>query len=128
MNLADRFKQYNALSIQDWRTLNELKQLDAIVIESKDKPVVIFKHSTRCGISFGAKARLESEWNFEGKELAFYYLDLLQYRPISNEIATRFGVHHQSPQIIVLKEGKAVHTSSHHAISGNNLKSALQNI
>jgi len=59
--------------------------------------------------------------------LDFYYLDLLTYRPISNEIAEKFSVTHQSPQILVIKNGNAVFNNSHHSISADSLKEGLKN-
>ena len=110
---------------QDWKTLNSLEQLDQIVKDSFEKPVVLFKHSIRCGISSGAKYGLEKDWNFNSTDLDFYYLDLINFRPVSNKIAEQFNVIHQSPQVIVLKNGKAVHHTSHHQISVSDLENAL---
>ncbi|MEL6945699.1 MAG: bacillithiol system redox-active protein YtxJ [Bacteroidota bacterium] len=109
----------------DWKVLNDLSQLDQLVTDSHNKPVVLFKHSIRCGTSSMMKHQLEGNWNFDAQDLDFYYLDLINYRAISNEIADRFGVVHQSPQIIVLKEGKAIYDTSHHMISVEGIRSAI---
>src|SRR6478735_364055 len=93
----------------DWNDLTELKQLDVIADESVNTPVIIFKHSTRCSISRMALKSFEREYNIETGEAKPYFLDLLEYRDVSNEIAARFNVVHQSPQIIVIKDGKAVY-------------------
>ena len=111
--------------ISSWKTLDNIEQLDFIYEESGSMPTVIFKHSTRCGISLHAKHKLESDWSFEEKELNFYFLDLLKHRDISNEIARRFNIIHQSPQVIILKQGKAIFDTSHNAISVGVLKSNL---
>ena len=111
--------------ISIWKTLDNIEQLDSIQEESSTKPTVIFKHSTRCGISLHAKHKLESDWSFEERELNFYYLDLLKHRDISNEIARRFNIIHQSPQVIILMQGKAIFDTSHNAISIGVLKSNL---
>lgn len=105
--------------------LTDLSQLDEIDELSKKKTVVIFKHSTTCGISAGAKSRLEMDWPSLKGDVAFYYLDLLTYRPISNEIASKYSVRHESPQIIVINNGTATHDSSHHRISVGDLNKAL---
>jgi bacillithiol system protein YtxJ len=98
-----------------WNELHALTDLDKAIEESKEHPVVLFKHSVTCGISAGAHDRLEG---LEADDrYRFYYLDLLAHRDISNEIARRFGIIHQSPQIIVLRNGKATFTTSHHAIN-----------
>lgn len=112
---------------QHWIELTELKALDRIIKESTEKPVVLFKHSTTCSRSAFAKHRLESEYDIKPEEASFYYLDLLSYRPISNAIAERFGVRHQSPQVIVVKNGKAVFDTSHESISLKKVKQAIAN-
>lgn len=103
-----------------WRALIDLGQLNEMVNESTEKPVVIFKHSTRCSISRMALRQFEQEFNLEGKVVP-YYLDLLEHRDISNEIANRFGVYHQSPQLIVIKDGKAIYDRSHESIDATKL-------
>ena len=99
-----------------WIPLTSLDQLENISKESHIKPVAIFKHSTRCGISRMALRQFEKQLNIEMSSVKLYYLDLLLYRDISNEIASGFKVSHQSPQLIILKNGKAIHKSSHHDI------------
>ena len=108
-----------------WETLDSEAGLEAAIAKSSEKPVFLFKHSTTCGISLGAKTRLE-EWKLDPEQVSFYYLDLLTYRPISNKIAEVLSVVHQSPQVILLKDGKAVWTTTHHAISAEAVKGALE--
>jgi bacillithiol system protein YtxJ len=97
-----------------WNDLTSETQLDEIKEESKQQPVVIFKHSTRCSISSMAKGRLERAEEPAG--IKFYYLDLIAYRNISNKIAEDFQVHHESPQILMLKNGECVYDESHNGI------------
>lgn len=99
----------------NWIELNDEHQLQAIRVQSNEQPVVIFKHSTRCGISSMAKNRLERSTRPEN--VVFYYLDLLRHRPISNKIAELFHVHHESPQILLIRNGECVYDESHNAIS-----------
>jgi len=99
----------------NWIALNDEQQLEKIKEESKQQPVVIFKHSTRCSISSMAKSRLDREQ--EPKNVLFYYLDLIQYRPISAKIAEVFQVPHESPQILIIKNGECVYDESHNGIS-----------
>ncbi len=112
--------------IASWQNLESLDDLHQIVEDSKQKPIVLFKHSTRCGISQHAKHRLESEWDFKEGKLDFYYLDLLKHRDVSNEIADQFNVVHQSPQIIILKNEQAVYHISHNAISVDRIKEVIK--
>ncbi|WP_290793055.1 bacillithiol system redox-active protein YtxJ [Flavihumibacter sp. UBA7668] len=108
----------------NWITLSNLEQIEHIKQASFSKPQVIFKHSTRCSISAMAKNRLDKASIPEGIE--FHYLDLIQYRSVSNEIATGFGIEHESPQILLIRDGVCVFDASHTAISMNMLREALQ--
>ncbi|KQS53367.1 MULTISPECIES: bacillithiol system redox-active protein YtxJ [Flavobacterium] len=109
----------------NWNDLTELKQLDSIIEESEEKPVVIFKHSTRCSISRMALKNFEREYKADDNEASLYFLDLLNYRDISNEIAQRFHVIHQSPQLLLIKNGKSVYDVSHSAIDAEALEGKL---
>ena len=100
-----------------WIPLTEMEQLATIVEESKTTPVAIFKHSTRCGISRMVIKQFESAYDLEENQLKVYYLDLLNYRPISEEIAAKFQVWHESPQLIVIKNGVSVAHASHSQIN-----------
>jgi len=102
--------------MKQWNILDKEEQIQDIVKESFERPVAIFKHSTTCGISHSAKSRLDNKFVELSDEVKLYYLDLLSYRSISNAIVRELGVIHQSPQIIILKNGEVIHTSSHYAI------------
>lgn len=106
----------------NWERLESLDQLNVIKEESKTQPVLIFKHSTRCSISSMALSRLEREWNSELDQLKAYYLDLIAFRQISNTIENAFGVYHESPQVLIIKNGECIYDASHMSISVNNLK------
>jgi bacillithiol system protein YtxJ len=106
----------------NWTELREEAQVGEILEESKKQPVLIFKHSTRCSISRTALDRLERNWKSEIKS---YYLDLLSYRNISNQIAEYFSVEHQSPQVLIVKDGKPVYVSSHLAINASDINAAI---
>lgn len=106
----------------EWIELTEIQQLDDIVAKSAETPALIFKHSTRCSISRFALKNFESEYAIDRDKLKPYFLDLLEHRNISNEIASRFGVMHQSPQVILIKDGKAIYNSSHSDIDAGKVK------
>lgn len=111
--------------MEAWKPLRSEADLQALVERSKEVPCVIFKHSTRCGISASAKEKIESDWDFKEEEVEIYYLDLLAFRPVSNKVAEQFGVWHQSPQVILIKNGKALYSTSHSAISVASIRSHL---
>ncbi|MEO1434057.1 MAG: bacillithiol system redox-active protein YtxJ [Bacteroidota bacterium] len=125
MGLLDRFNKPKTDLQNNWKDLNNMDQLTQLIKDSSDKPVMIFKHSTRCGISARAQFMLESGWDIDPADLDFYYLDLIAHRPISNEIAARLGVVHQSPQLILVKDQKAVFDTSHHMVSLATVKQAI---
>lgn len=102
----------------NWTPLTNIHQLDDIDLKSDTKKVLLFKHSTRCNISQTAKSRLERSWTAENEaEVQTYYLDLLTYRSLSNAIAERYGVEHQSPQVLLISKGKCILMQSHLGIS-----------
>ena len=112
----------------DWISLKDSKQLDEILAESTKHPVIIYKHSTRCNISRSAFDRLERKWDAAAAgSVKRYFLDLLSYRDISNRIADLFDVEHQSPQVLVIWNGKAVLDLSHYDIDFDSIKSVLKN-
>lgn len=104
-----------------WNYLETMEDLDTAEAHSNDKMVVLFKHSTRCSISRFVLKQFENTFDIQEDKVELYFLDLIEYRPISNEIATRFGVTHQSPQLIVIKDGKAIYNASHEGIDANAL-------
>jgi len=99
----------------NWLPLTSIEQLENISILSSQKPQLIFKHSTRCSISMVVKSRLEKTDTPEN--IDFYYLDLLIYRDISNQIATRFEVHHESPQVLLIVNGECIYDESQMGIT-----------
>lgn len=110
----------------DWISLNDSKQLDEIIAESKHKPVLIYKHSTRCNISRSAFDRLERKWDASAAgDIKRYFLDLLSFREISNKIADIFQVEHHSPQILVIADGKSVLHLSHYDIDFDRIKAVI---
>ncbi|WP_406843230.1 bacillithiol system redox-active protein YtxJ [Flavobacterium soyae] len=108
----------------NWTELTDIHQLMEIEAVSNEKPVIIFKHSTRCSISRMALKQFEREFDLE-EAVDAYFLDLITYRDISNEIADRFDVYHESPQLILVKNGKAVYNVSHSDIDAEALKSKV---
>ena len=108
-----------------WRVLESIEQLDELLKASYDHPIAILKHSTTCGISRMAMNSLKRDWDLSEQEVHFYYLDLHTHRNISNAIAERSGVRHESPQVVVFKKGKAVYDASHGAISISGVRQGL---
>ena len=108
-----------------WSDLTSSDQLKEIIERSHQKPQALFKHSTRCNISSMAKGRMDRGWDFENNDVDLYYLDLLKYRSVSNDIADSLQVQHESPQLIIIKHGKVVYHASHGDIDPKLLKGLL---
>ncbi|MDO3695503.1 bacillithiol system redox-active protein YtxJ [Wenyingzhuangia sp. chi5] len=117
MGLLDSFlgknKEENKDAKVNWIPLTDISQLDDVVKASKNNKVVIFKHSTRCSISASVLNKFEKKI---GDSYQLYFLDLISYRDISNAIADKFNVVHQSPQAIFLENEKVVQHDSHYGI------------
>ncbi len=109
-----------------WNNLNSVSALEQISTASTEKPQLVFKHSTRCSISSAAKHRLEADLDKLGAEFDLHFLDLILHRDVSNEIASRFGIMHQSPQVIVLRNGQPVFDMSHYDILPADILSQLK--
>ncbi|TYA78565.1 bacillithiol system redox-active protein YtxJ [Seonamhaeicola marinus] len=104
-----------------WIALNTVAQLNDIEEKSKDKTQVIFKHSTRCGISRMVMNQFVDAYNFTEEDFDLYYLDLLNYRDVSNEVGYKFQVMHESPQLLVIKKGETIAHASHGQINAIDL-------
>jgi len=109
-----------------WIPLTRTEQIDTIKTRSATMPCLIFKHSTRCSISSMALRRFEQSWDFREEEVEAYFLDLITYRQLSGEIADSFGVYHESPQVLLVREGKSTYDASHLDISVSELRECFE--
>lgn len=132
MGLFDKvFKSQRGISKEEiteipWHPLTDNRQIHEFKEESVEKLIVVFKHSTRCGISRMVLSNFEKEFDLEKEEgIKLYFLDLIANRDISNEVANHFDVQHESPQLLVIKDQKVVHHSSHHSIKVEALRDFL---
>ena len=105
-----------------WIPLTSKEQLVTIRERSKERPQIIFKHSTTCGISRMAIGMFSGSYPFDENSADLYYLDLHSYREVSNEVGIAFQVLHQSPQLLVIKNEDTVFHTSHGAITEVNLE------
>ncbi|MBY0479876.1 MAG: bacillithiol system redox-active protein YtxJ [Chitinophagaceae bacterium] len=99
----------------NWIPLISEDQLPLIIAQSQNRPQLIFKHSTRCSISSMSLTRLERADAPEG--IDFYFLDLIKYRSLSAQVAETFKVYHESPQVLLIRNGQCVYDESHSGIS-----------
>ncbi|HVW95371.1 MAG TPA: bacillithiol system redox-active protein YtxJ [Mucilaginibacter sp.] len=98
-----------------WTPLESAEQVNAI--KNHQGYSLIFKHSTRCSISMMAKKRFELDWDLLPEDMTLYFLDLIKYRDLSNQVASDFFVHHESPQLLMIKDGECVLDVSHGEVS-----------
>jgi len=99
----------------NWIELTTEHQLEEIKKHSSQQAQLIFKHSTRCSISTMAKSRLER--SAITPDVQFHFLDLIKYRTISSKIEEEFSVHHESPQVLLIRNGACIYDESHNGIS-----------
>ncbi len=120
-----RFKQYLKMN---WNKIITIEDLENVKNESNTIPILIFKHSTRCSISSTALDRFERAWakNLENKNVKPYYLDLIANRDISNAISKQFSVQHESPQLLLIKNGESIYDESHYGISLDDVLEKIQ--
>lgn len=109
-----------------WITLSNTDQLNAIKKQSFVKPQVLFKHSTRCSISSVALRRMEK--STEVPEADYYFLDLIRFRNISDRVAHDYDVYHESPQLLLIKNGECVYDESHMGIDMQELAEQISSL
>ena len=109
----------------EWVAVHSVNELEQVLSNAEDQTVILFKHSTRCSISTMALSRLESNWDIPLESALPVYIDLIKHRDISNHIADKYNVRHESPQILMIKEGACVYDASHGQIAVRSIKSAL---
>lgn len=102
----------------NWNKLTTAAQIQEIKALSVTKPVLIFKHSTRCSVSSMSLDRLMRNWKTADEDKVVpYFLDLIANRSLSNQIEEEFNIPHESPQVILIKNGQSVYDTSHYGIS-----------
>ena len=111
--------------MNNWNEITSEEAINAILDASENKTQIIFKDSITCGISAYAKERLTLGSGLLTETADFNYLDLLQYRSVSNYIASHLKVIHQSPQIIVVKNREVIFRDSHHTIQPEKIQKYL---
>lgn len=113
----------------NWNKLENESDLSDFLQKSKDFPqqnFLIFKHSTRCPVSAMALQRLEKKWHCINDNIPLYLLDILRFRPLSDKIQHFFGVRHESPQILIIRNGQCIYHQSHHLISVDEINKHLK--
>lgn len=107
----------------NWTLLDSADQINSI--KQQQGYSAIFKHSTRCSISMMVKKRFELDWDKLPSDMPLYFLDLIKHRDLSGKIATDFLVHHESPQLLLIKDGECILDLSHGEVSVEEALSVL---
>jgi bacillithiol system protein YtxJ len=106
--------------------LSDVAELDVAISESRQRPVLLFKHSRTCGISCEALEELHAHIDAAAGGAAYKLITVQSHRRVSDEVAVRFGIRHESPQAILLRDGQPVWTGSHFRITARQLDTVLQ--
>lgn len=109
----------------NWKTLESIDMVSLIGEMSYAKKQAIFKHSTRCSTSSMILNRLEREFDISEEKMDVYFLDLIKYREVSDDIADRWNVKHESPQLLIIENDHVIYHNSHTAISINSIKEVV---
>jgi monothiol bacilliredoxin len=112
--------------MKNLKPLADLAELDAAIAESCRRPVLLFKHSRTCGISHEALDELQTHLLRNGSAAAYRMIVVQSHRVISDEAAVRLGVRHETPQAILLRDGRPVWKASHFRITAEQLDAALR--
>ncbi len=122
--LGSKVKEEKETNV-NWIPLNSLEQIKTIKELSKSETILVFKHSTRCGISGMVIKRFENLFDSSMNNIKIYYLDLLNFRAISDEVGYSFQAQHQSPQLLIIRNEVAVLNVSHYDITTVNIQKYL---
>lgn len=106
--------------------LSDIPALDAAIAESRNRPVLLFKHSRTCGISCEALDELHTHLERSDAEVAYKVITVQSHRAVSDEAAARLGIRHATPQAILLRDGRAVWNASHFRITAGQLAQVLE--
>lgn len=123
MGLFSSSKKREALP---WKNITSVEQLSDLLHNVGEKPILLFKHSTRCGISSMVLNSFEGDWNTGSDLCDLYFIDLLSHRDVSNEVAVLTGIIHQSPQAIVIKGKEIIYDATHSSINARAIQSLLK--
>ncbi|MCB0760183.1 MAG: bacillithiol system redox-active protein YtxJ [Flavobacteriales bacterium] len=109
----------------NWHVLESMDDWNTALERSHQRPIAIFKHSTRCPVSMMVRRQVENAWDIPEDHVVPYFLDLIAHRDVSNAIASETGVWHESPQLILIKNGTSVYDADHNYIEVREMKKLI---
>jgi len=113
-------------------TLEHVDELQRLIAQSETRPVLLFKHSYTCGISMEALDELVSHMNqrapaaSETSAPQYAMVTVQTHRAVSNAIAQQLGVRHETPQALLIKDGRVVWSASHFRVTATAVDSAIR--
>jgi len=121
----------------DLTHVQHIGELDALLEESSDRPLLLFKHSLSCGTSYEALDELIDHLNRSPAEAGHYgsadrlparyaMITVQTHRELSTAVARRLGVRHETPQALLIREGRVVWSASHFRVTGGALEAAIR--
>jgi len=112
--------------LAEWREITSIEEWDKVMSDSASRQVIVLKHSTRCPVSASALEEYEAYLaDKPNPDTDYYLVKVIESRPVSNKIAEDLGVVHQSPQMILVKDGKAVWNTSHWSVTKKHMAAVL---
>lgn len=120
-----KLKRNKAQKFQKWNTISGKENLNVLLKRSEDHPQVIYKHSNRCSVSYLTREDLEKSMDLLSNHADMHLLNVIEQRDLSNYVAEKFNIRHESPQVLLLKDGRVTWSASHWNIKGKDLLSNL---
>lgn len=114
--------------LDGWNILTDEAQVQEVIRASKHRVQLVYKHSFTCGICHMAKGEIEEEYDAISADADMYFVDVKESRPVSDALAEQTGVRHESPQVLIIKEGDVIWNASHHSIKAEAIFGVLENI
>ncbi len=118
-------KSSSPVSSFPWKEITSVDQFNEMLNAPSEKAKLFFKHSTRCSISSMALKGFERQWNTSNEDFELFFVDLIAHRDVSNAISEESHVVHQSPQVVVWRNGEVVYDASHHHIDAQKIQQSL---
>lgn len=112
-------------NLEQWNVLTDESQIEDVLKASGQKPQLVYKHSHTCGISLAAKERIEESFDEINTKADMHFANVKKSRPVSNRVAKELGVRHESPQVLIIKNGECIWHESHWSIKGEQILTAL---
>ena len=113
---------------KDLATLQRVEEFDALLADSAHRPLLLFKHSFTCGVSAEALDELVSHLDDRGHDIRYAIVTVQTHRDVSNAVTARLGVRHETPQALLIQDGRVVWSASHFRVTSESVDRAIANL